>query len=253
MISISSPGFCMTPFFEMLKAIAPHFDSWEIIAEGMHTMSEIQENIKEAKDSYDLQYSVHAPFSDLNIASLNPKIRESSIAQIEDSIRISSELDIRLVTIHPGYKSPLGAYFAGKIEETNKKSLKELDRAGEEHGVVLALENIPKMWISLCSDADEMKGLIEGTNLKICFDLGHAHISDAVKGFLDLKENIANLHLHDNHGDKDRHMILGEGNVPFTEILRALRGYEDIFVIESMNLEQGIESKKVLTELLKDL
>jgi sugar phosphate isomerase/epimerase len=253
MISISSPGFCMTPFNEMFKAITPHFDSWEIIAEGMHSMSKIQEDIRNIKDSYNIKFTVHAPFSDLNIASLNPLIRKNSIDQIVEAIRISTELDITLLTMHPGYKSPLGAYFLDKIIETNKKSLLELDKAGEEYGATLALENIPYMWISLCSSADEMRALIEGTNLKICFDIGHAHISNATKGFLDLKEKIVNLHLHDNHGDKDRHLILGDGNIPIVDILGEFRGYNGIFVIESVGLEQGIKSKAVLSEMLKSL
>ncbi len=240
----------MTPFREMLEAIAPHFDSWEIIAEGMHNMPDIQEDIRKAKDSYDNKFAVHAPFSDLNIASLNPQIRENSVAQIIESIRICNDLGIELVTIHPGYKSPLGAYFLDKIKETNKKSLIEISRAGEEYGIVLALENIPKMWISLCSDAQEMKELIDGTNLKVCFDVGHAHISGTVDGFLDLKENFVNLHLHDNNGDKDKHLVLGEGNINLKEILKELKGYNGDFVIESTSLEDGIRSKTVLKDIL---
>ncbi len=240
----------MTPFREMLEAIAPHFDSWEIIAEGMHNMPDIQEDIRKAKDSYDNKFAVHAPFSDLNIASLNPQIRENSVAQIIESIRICNDLGIELVTIHPGYKSPLGAYFLDKIKETNKKSLIEISRAGEEYGIVLALENIPKMWISLCSDAQEMKELIDGTNLKVCFDVGHAHISGTVDGFLDLKENFVNLHLHDNNGDKDKHLVLGEGNINIKEILKELKGYNGDFVIESTSLEDGIRSKTVLKDIL---
>ena len=112
----------MTPFTEMVEAIAPHFDSWEIISEGMHTISDIEEEVKESKDSYDLEFSLHAPFSDLNIASLNPKIRESSIAQIIETIRISSKLGIGLVTLHPGHRSPLGAYFPDKAKKVHKLS-----------------------------------------------------------------------------------------------------------------------------------
>jgi sugar phosphate isomerase/epimerase len=250
MIAISCPGFCMTPFNDMLEAISPHFKSWEIIAEGMHAMPEIRKDIRRAKESYDLEFAVHAPFSDLNIASLNPQIRENSMAQIFKAIRICNDLDIRLVTLHPGHKSPLGAYFLDRIKETNKKSLIEIDRAGEEYGVVLALENIPKMWVSLCSNAQEMKELIEGTNLKICFDVGHAHISGAIDGFLELKEDFVNLHLHDNNGDKDKHLVLGEGNIDLKEILKELKGYEEDFVIESTSLEDGIKSKAVLIEIL---
>jgi len=243
----------MTPFKEMLEAIAPHYDSWEIIAEGMHAMPDIQEDIRKAKDSFDTKFAVHAPFSDLNIASLNPKIRENSVVQIIDCIRICNDLGIELVTLHPGYKSPLGAYFLDEIKEMNKKSLMEIDRAGEEYGVLLALENIPKMWISLCSDAKEMKELVGGTNLKICFDVGHAHISGAVDGFLDLKENFVNIHLHDNNGDKDKHLVLGEGNIGLREILKELKGYKGDFVIESTSLEDGIRSKAILSEILKSI
>lgn len=253
MIAISSPGFCMTPFEEMLEAISPHFESWEIIAEGMHALSEIKEDIRRAKDSYELHFAVHAPFSDLNIASLNPQIRENSLAQIIDAIRISNDLDIKLLTIHPGHKSPLGAYFLEKIKDTNKKSLIQIDRAGEEYGIVLALENIPRMWVSLCSDAQEMRELIHGTNLKICFDIGHAHISDAVPGFLKLKRDFVNLHLHDNNGDKDKHLVLGEGNIALEEILRELKEYRGNFVIESTSLEDGIKSKAILESIVNNI
>lgn len=243
----------MTPFERMLKAIAPHFDSWEIIAEGLHAMPNIEDDIRKAQDSYNIRFTVHAPFSDLNIASLNPKIRESSVAQILEAIRICSDLGIRLVTLHPGYKSPLGAYFMDKVKEMHKKSMIEIDKANEEYGVVLALENLPKMWISLCSNAQEMKELIEGTNIKICFDVGHAHIAGEINDLLGLKKDFVNLHLHDNNGEKDKHLVIGEGNIDLKHILEELEGYEGIFVIESTNLEEGIKSKAILTEMLKDV
>lgn len=253
MIAISCPGFCMTPFWGMLEKIVLHFPSWEIIAEGQHAMPIIQDDIKKAKESFDIHFSVHAPFADLNIASLNPGVRESSIEQVMESIKISSELDIELVTLHPGNKSPLGAYFADKLIEINKESLNAIDKQAEEYGVILALENLPRMWISLCHDAHQIKELIDGTNMKICFDFGHANISDTIDGFMELKDSFANLHLHDNDGGKDWHMVLGEGNIDFKGILKELSGYTGNYVIESTNLEDGIRSKAILEELLEDI
>ncbi len=251
MIGISSPGFSMTPFMEMLEAIAPHFDCWEIIAEGMHAMPNIEKDITACQDSYDMNFAVHAPFSDLNIASLNPKIRVNSIAQVLEAIRTSSDLGIEIVTIHPGFKSPLGAYFPEKVGKIHRQSLVEIDRACEEYDVVLALENIPKMWISLCSFAAEINELIEGTNLKICFDVGHANIANDIDGFLELRGLIANVHLHDNNGQKDGHLVLGEGNINIVGILKNLRGYNGDHVIECLNLEEGIRSKAILKGLLQ--
>jgi sugar phosphate isomerase/epimerase len=243
----------MTPFRKMLEKIVLHFPSWEIVTEGQHAMPIIRDEIKKAKESFDIHFSVHAPFSDLNIASLNPKIRENSIEQVLESIRISSELDIELVTLHPGHKSPLGVYFADKLVEMNKASLKTIDKQAEEYGVTIALENLPRMWISLSHDASQIKELVEGTNMKICFDFGHANISDSIDDFLKLKDSFANLHLHDNDADKDWHMILGEGNIDFKGILKDLSGYNGNYVIESTNLENGIKSKAILEDLLEDI
>jgi sugar phosphate isomerase/epimerase len=243
----------MTPFWEMLEKIALHFPSWEIIAEGQHSMPLIKDEIKRAKESFDIHFSVHAPFSDLNIASLNPKIRDNSIEQVLESIKISSELDIELVTLHPGHKSPLGAYFADKFVEMNKKSLKTIDKQAEEYGVILALENLPRMWISLCHEARQIRELIDGTNMKICFDFGHANISNTLDDFLKLKYSFVNLHLHDNDASKDWHMILGEGNIDFEGILKELSGYNGNYVIESTNLEDGIKSKAILEGMFEDI
>ena len=252
MIAISCPGFSMTPFSEMIEAIAPHFESWEIIAEGLHTMADIEDDVTECKDSYDMELTVHAPFSDLNIASLNPRIRESSIAQVIEAIRISSGLGIRLISLHPGHRSPLGAYFPEKVKEVHKKSLRRIDKAREEYGVSLALENMPKMWISLCSYAQEIAALIEGTGLKICFDLGHANISGDINGFLGLKHSFANVHLHDNDGRIDRHLVLGEGNINIEMVEDAVANSSrfDIFELVDTALSgDGVRTSRIIDGL----
>jgi sugar phosphate isomerase/epimerase len=253
MIGISCPGFSMTPFTEMLERISPHFSLWEIIAEGLHEMQNIDEDIKLAQKSYDMHFTVHAPFSDLNLASLNPRIRQSSIDQVTEAIRISSDLGIEIITIHPGHKSPLGAYFEDKFIKTNIESIRELDKTQKEYGVILALENMPRMWISLCHDAKQMKELIEGTDIKLCFDFGHAYISDTVYEILDLKEDFINIHIHDNNGDRDHHLVLGEGNMDIPDILGKLKGYSGDYIIESTNLATGIKSRDILEKMLNDL
>lgn len=253
MIGISCPGFCMSSVSDMLEKISPHFKLWEIIAEGMHEMRNIKDEIKNAVDSYDMRFSVHAPFSDLNLASLNPKIRQSTLDQIREAIHISSELGIDVVTIHPGHKSPLGVYFEERFKKTNKESIKELDKMGKEFNVTLALENMPRMWISLCHDAHQMMELVNDTEIKFCFDIGHANISGTITDILKLKENFANVHIHDNLGDRDYHLVVGEGNIDVLGFLEQLKGYKGDYIIESTNLEEGIRSKRILEKMLNNL
>ena len=52
-----------------------------------------------------LEITLHSINDDINICSANNAIREVSIKQIEESIKLASLLDIKIVTVHPGRKT----------------------------------------------------------------------------------------------------------------------------------------------------
>jgi sugar phosphate isomerase/epimerase len=82
---------------------------WEIVADGRYRL-ENQEYFHEIQDilsTNNLQVSIHAPYSDLNCASLNYPIWRESIRQICSCIDCAASLT-DIVTIHPGYISPVG-------------------------------------------------------------------------------------------------------------------------------------------------
>lgn len=53
-------------------------------------------------DSFDLEYTIHAPFMDVNIAALGSKSRAASMEQIKDSIDLANKIDAKVVVVHPG-------------------------------------------------------------------------------------------------------------------------------------------------------
>ena len=53
-------------------------------------------------NSFDIKYTIHAPFLDVNIASLSTKSRKISIEQVKDSINLANEIDAGVVVVHPG-------------------------------------------------------------------------------------------------------------------------------------------------------
>ncbi len=61
--------------------------------------------LTELKSSYGLTYTMHAPFCSLNLAGINPKLREASINEIVRSIAYANELECELVVVHPGIVS----------------------------------------------------------------------------------------------------------------------------------------------------
>ncbi len=254
MIGISSPVFSLFSFEEMFTSIADRdVKLWEIVAEGKHAIPLIREIFPVLSETHDIEFQIHAPLSDINIASVNPRIRELSIYQIEEVLAFANAHNIRIVTIHPGHLSPLGVLEREVVAELNRNAIEKISALSEEYGVSVALENMPPFWSTLCYSADEIISLIEGTKLGICFDVGHAHLCRTISSFLSHKDKIINVHIHDNDGKKDKHMVLGKGTVDFRAVISGLKGYQGNWIVEGRGLDDCMESLTYLKDTpLKD-
>jgi sugar phosphate isomerase/epimerase len=251
MISVSSPAFSLMPFDQAIEAVAKDFRAWEIVAEGMHRLRDIERRFIEISGSYDLEYSVHAPLSDINIGSLNPAMKEASLNEVLLAIESCARMDIDLITFHPGFISPLGQLDRSAVMRETSRSIREIDRAASEHGVVAALENMPRMPITTCTEPMELLSLVEGTSLGICFDIGHAHTNGNIDEFLKHVDRFSNVHIHDNDGSSDQHLTIGEGRIDFKHVLAAMGGYGRRYVIEARRVEGAPLSAQRLSRLLE--
>ena len=215
------------------------FHGWEVIAEGRQSLDgEMISLIEYATSSYGLEISVHAPFSDLNIASLNEPIWKESLRQISATIeRLATYA--RVVVIHPGYVSPLAALCPNKALEKNQRALARLALCGREYGVRATVENMANVDFLLGRFPDEIKAMFLD-DLGFTFDVGHAYTARAVRSFLQMP--IDHVHLHDNNGKTDDHLVLGSGSISWEPIMRALQRYKGIFVLECKTLDEGIQS-----------
>lgn len=249
-IGASSTGFCSYSFEDVLDGMSKLFDHWEIVSEGNHHLPEIATTFESLKDSYDLTYSIHAPFSDVNIASLNESIRETSVIELIRTINIAAELNIKTVTFHPGLYSFVVKGFEEKSIANAKKSLRTIDRMAQECGVRMCLENMPSMPVALGHTVEEMNRLLEGTNLPVCIDLGHAFTCNQLDEMVEAFEGrVFNIHIHDNDGSMDQHLTIGEGKIDFESILPRLGSYSGRYIIESKSLESATDSRDRLMEL----
>lgn len=253
-IGISSPSFALEPFAQTFEAIATEFTHWELLADINQLLPDIADEFKQLTRSYDINFSVHAPFNDLNLAALNPQLRELAIEYIKQTIKTAHDLDITLITLHPGHLSPSGMYNIEKVQAANLKSIHEISEFASDFPVTIALENMPMKHWTLGTTVEEILGMIKNTQLGICFDIGHAFIQNEVEGFLENIARINNVHIHDNNGRRDEHLILGKGAIDIPDIVNKLNnGFNGNIIIESNNLHEGLESRKYLEKLFKDL
>jgi sugar phosphate isomerase/epimerase len=58
----------------------------------------------------------------------------------------------------------------------------------------------------------------------VCFDFGHAHLSnEVVQAFEILKNHIRSTHVHDNAGDRDSHLWPGKGSIDWNQAMELMR------------------------------
>jgi sugar phosphate isomerase/epimerase len=223
------------------------FDGWEVIAEGSQRFDkDLLTLIEYAQSSYDLGISVHAPFSDLNIASLNRPIWRETLRQIEETISGFSE-NARIFVIHPGYISPLASFCPAKALQKNGEALKKLVQCADEYGVLATVENMVNVDLFLGRFPDEIEDMrTEG--LGFTLDVGHANTAAAVEPFL--RMSIDHVHLHDNNGQIDQHLTLGSGNIDWNRVVNTLRQYKGIFVLELRTIDEGARSLAFLRRIM---
>jgi sugar phosphate isomerase/epimerase len=161
-------------------------------------------------------------------------------------------MNMRTVTFHPGQYSMAVPDMQERSIATAKRSIRMLDRIAEEYGVNMALENMPSMPFMLGHTAQEMAELIDGTEMPICFDVGHANTVGQIDEIIDLLgDRIINVHIHDNDSTADKHMTVGDGNIDFGNVFKKLRRYTGNYIIEARSLESAVESLDRLNALLR--
>ena len=251
MIGISCTQFATEDPHEILNRVSKKFLHWEIFSEWKHDVVKLSGSFKEMISPYDLKYSIHAPITDINIAALNDRVRENAVAEMVRTLEHANKMDVGTVTIHPGVYSMVLSDVKERSISLSKDSMKVIDKAAAEYGVTAAIENMPSFHILMGQTADQLLELIDGTDLSICFDIGHANTVGDIREFINMfSDRIVNVHIHDNNGDRDAHMTIGDGKIDFAPVIRKLGNYKGNYIIESRSFESAIESKRILERLL---
>ncbi|KAF5083991.1 endonuclease 4 [anaerobic digester metagenome] len=253
-ISVSTLALYPTPFEEVLSHLEERgVDYCEVINENPY-----HEINSELVDSYKINVSVHAPISDINIASHNRTMRNSSVQQMKNSIDKASKLEPGLVVVHPGTMPILGDRFPDKIYRYNLESLTECAEYAEDCGVVMCVENMPDIHGLLGKDIKELEGIIEEINTYMTLDVGHAHNMGFSTDEMLESKLIKHIHLSDNDGSFDSHNAIGSSGmkgIDFENLLKNLvkSNYRDILVVEVRNLQDVDESLDYLKLQMKSL
>jgi len=254
-LGISTLFVLSRPFEEAIREIES-FDICyvEIVDDGVHALHPSRVRLlNEKKATNNWQYSVHAPFADVNIACHDPSLRRAITSRLENSIRYASQIDATIWVFHPGASTALEPFYPGKSWSLNLESVRHLSRIASDFGVKAAIENVPEPFPFLLKSVEDFERFYDELReeLSMVLDIAHANIKGESLRFIEhLGSRIAHIHASDNLADQDTHMQIGKGTVRWTEIVKHLRtiDFKGCIMVESK--EGAQESLTYLRKLI---
>lgn len=199
------------------------------------------ESLAASLETNGISCTIHAPFGDLSPGSEERLVREATRFRFKQICAVASRLRPKVMVFHPGYdKWRYGekqSLWLKHAIDTFSQVLKDT----ENIGCTIAVENIFE------EEPSTLLTLIEAFNhprLRHCFDVGHWNLFHAEsigleEWFAALGNHIAEVHIHDNSGNKDDHLPVGEGMIDFNLYFSLLNRYAPgaVRTIEAHNKE----------------
>lgn len=203
-------------------------------------------------ESYQIQTTIHAPLSDINLASHNQAIRKASVQQMKRSIDLARDLDAEVVVVHPGQMPILRRDLEEAILGYNLESLAECADYAKDCGVSMCVENMPRIEGLLFQDLEDLDHLVREIDAHITLDVGHAHNNNIPTAEMLRSSRVKHVHLSDNDGSFDQHDALGSADIDFKSLMRDLqkKNFQGILVVEVKSAEDVEPSLSYLKGLM---
>ena len=126
-----------------------------------------------------------------------------------------------------------------EVRQRNLEAVRDLIDHIRETEIVICLENINQKGVS--ATAEELLWFVDalnGEHIGICLDTGHLNLAedkDQARFVRVAGKHLKALHLHDNDGTGDQHLMpTALGQVNFSDLMAALKeiGYDELFNLE---------------------
>ncbi|MBM3820585.1 MAG: sugar phosphate isomerase/epimerase [Acidimicrobiia bacterium] len=235
---------------EHLVHIAAHrFDAVEVFATRAHfdyrderAIAQLGEWLSDAGLTL---HSMHAPIMDalkdgkwvgsFSNASANEERRKAAIAETQAALQVAATLPFRFLVVHLG--TPPSDKMPPRDNERDaaRRSVEEIVALAAAVNVKVALEVIPNPLSSAASLVRLIEEDLDGIDVGICLDYGHAHImGDLAEAIETLSGHLVTTHVHDNRGKQDDHLVPFGGGINWDMAIMETQkiGYDDALMFE---------------------
>ena len=195
-------------------------------------------------------------------------------------IDVSYKLGVKKLIIHTGYCDIDDSLGLNERYLLQRDYLKRIGDYAAQKNQFIYVENIfpfsRLLHTALPSKLSDEINIIDHANIRACFDVSHAYLccaafkSDFISNAIDLGENSDHWHVHDSFGklnfinshltksealalgDGDLHLSVGEGNIPWEEVVSKTKLKPNVVFNIELNPEfwQDLEKCVINTEKL---
>lgn len=174
---------------------------------------------------------VHAPFRVPVIYDSSKELYHLSMGALKNTIDIAAKLRAGTVIIHAMNQDFPDDIATKPYLDQLVESYSVLVSYAQEREVKVAVENIDEPY-----SFPILQTLFrEVPWLSFCFDTGHAEKYQVWDKYIPYYiDKISALHIHDNHGEVDEHLIPGDGMIDFSDFFAGLEasGYRGYLGVE---------------------
>lgn len=178
------------------------------VASNMDETWEPYGRLGEEKMALGRPMTFHFPFAELCPCAIDPLVRRLTTQRYRQALELARSHGIHRMIVHAGFIPEV--YYPEWFVEQSVLYWRDF-LSGLEGDVLLCLENVME------PDPAPLREIIDEVDdprLRLCLDLGHcAHCSplETDKWIRSLNKRIAQVHLHNNDRQKDRHWPLERG------------------------------------------
>lgn len=166
--------------------------------------------------------SVHAPIDNINDMWVGGEPGEIMLSRLFQSVDLCAKHEIPVLVVH------LASVAAPRINDIGYLRFFRLMEYAKEKGVVIAFENQR----CLANLAFAMEEFPEAA---FCWDVGHEESFAGGRRYMPLfGSRLRQLHVHDNYGQRDTHLIPYDGIIDFERVAESIASvnYEGSLMLE---------------------
>lgn len=153
----------------------------------------------------------------INLIDVEKTRRIDAMDEVKRALEAAEQINIESIVLHLGTASDT---WSERSIDNSLTAIEHVKAFAHPLGVKTLVE-------TLHNDVTTPEHLLEILRIghfdtvKVCLDLGHIHLrgkAAMAEAFELLNTRIAELHIHDNHGEKDEHCWPGEGTINWSEV-----------------------------------